>query len=171
MLRQPTLLSSCGRAATAGEARFRIDCPDAAPRASRVIALGRQAAAVVHGLAGQRWDGGHFLVFESAIPVNGSRGEQADARLLAAGGPAVLLSDELDDADMVVVIASADAPPPAASLIGAACATRGIMSAGLVMSAGGDTGEVVAALRPNAMVLVVLKDGDDVPEMLAALRV
>jgi hypothetical protein len=30
---------------------------------------------------------------------------------------------------------------------------------------------VVSALRPNAMVLVVLREADDLPEVLSALRV
>lgn len=158
-------------AATAAEARFRIDYPDATLRASRIIAVDERAAEVVRRLAGQRWGGGHFLVFEAAIPVNGSGGEPADATLRAADGSGVLLSDELDDADVVVMIATAEAQAQAASVIGDACAMRRIMSAGLVISDIGDADDVVSALRPNAMVLVVLKDGDDVPEILSALRV
>jgi hypothetical protein len=45
------------------------------------------------------------------------------------------------------------------------------MSAGLVVPGAGSVGEVVSALRPNAMVLVVLHDAGDVPELLSALRV
>jgi hypothetical protein len=46
------------------------------------------------------------------------------------------------------------------------------MSAGLVLPGSGDSvNEVVSALRPNAMVLVVLKDVADVPKVLSALRV
>ena len=41
-----------------------------------------------------------------------------------------------------------------------------------VLPGSGDSvNEVVSALRPNAMVLVVLKDVADVPEVLSALRV
>jgi hypothetical protein len=45
------------------------------------------------------------------------------------------------------------------------------MSAGLVVVAEGLAGPVVSALRPNAMVLVVLNSGRDGPEVLTALRV
>ena len=54
------------------------------------------------------------------------------------------------------------------------------MSAALVIDQAGEPGPageadpirgVVAALRPNAMVLVVLKDSEDIPEILTALRV
>jgi hypothetical protein len=45
------------------------------------------------------------------------------------------------------------------------------MSAGLVLPADAPVNKVVAALRPNAMVLVVLQDVADVLEVLSALRV
>jgi hypothetical protein len=69
------------------------------------------------------------------------------------------------------MVATAAARLEATSVIGDACAARMIMSAGLVVAAEGLAGPVVSALRPNAMVLVVLDSGDDVPEILTALRV
>ena len=163
MQRQPTLLSSCAVATTAAEARYRISYPEFTSRSSRVIALDDQAAAIVRGLAGRSWRGGHFLVFESAVPD--------DALLRSAAGGTALLSEELDGADTVVMLATAAASAEAASMIGDACAARTIMSAGLVVSGAGSVGAVVSALRPNAMVLVVLQDAADVPEVLSALRV
>jgi hypothetical protein len=115
-------------------------------------------------MGGRPWDGGHFLVFESAVP--------GDALLRHAGtGGTALLSEELDGADTVVMVASAGASAEAASIIGDAAAARGIMSAGLVLPGGDSVSAVVSALRPNAMVLVVLQDVADVPEVLSALRV
>jgi hypothetical protein len=74
------------------------------------------------------------------------------------------------------MVATSRARADAASVIGDACAARGIMSAGLVLTGNGtaDSGPaaaVVSALRPNAMVLVILHDESDVPEILTALRV
>jgi hypothetical protein len=161
--RQPTLASSCARAATATEARYRISYPEFTRRSSRVIALDPRAATVVRRLAGQRWSGGHFLVFESAVP--------GDALLSRADGSTALLSEELDSADVAVMIGSAEASAEGASIIGDACAARSIMSAGLVLPEDGTVDAVVSALRPNAMVLVILKDAGDVPEVLSALRV
>jgi hypothetical protein len=163
MPRRPTLLGSCARAATAAEARYRISASEFTRRSSRVIALDSHAAAAVARMAGQRWRGGHFLVFESAVPD--------DALLRPAAGGTALLSEELDGADAVVMVATARANAEAASIIGNACAARGIMSAGLVVPGAGPVGEVVSALRPNAMVLVVLQDAADVPEILSALRI
>ena len=166
--RQPTLLSSCALATTAAEARYRITAPAFTRRSSRVIALDGESRGIVRDMGDRSWGGGHFLVFESAVPD--------DALLRHAGtGGTALLSEELDGADTVVMVASAGATAEAASVIGDAAAARGIMSAGLVLpvppGSGGSVNELVSALRPNAMVLVVLGDAADVPEVLSALRV
>jgi hypothetical protein len=171
---RPTLLSSCARAATAAEARFRIDAMEGTARSSRVIALDDGAASCVRGLAGQRWHGGRFLVFDHLVIANGNGNGPVDAMLRDVGDTRVLLSRELDGADVAVMIATSAASSRAASVIGDACALRSIMSAGLVLDAAAESGgsrDVVAALRPNAMVLVVLKNSDDISEILAALRV
>jgi hypothetical protein len=129
-----------------------------------VIALDKESRGIVRDMGGRSWGGGHFLVFESAVPD--------DALLRHAGtGATALLSEELDGADTVVMVASAVANAEAASIIGDAAAARGIMSAGLVLPADAPVNKVVAALRPNAMVLVVLRDVADVLEVLSALRV
>jgi hypothetical protein len=167
---QPTLLNSCARAASAAEARFRIESPDPPRRASRVIALDEKAATVVRRLADGYWKGGHFLVFEAVVPGNGAGGARFDATMRAADGTTVLLSDELHGADVAVVIATEEVSPEVASMVGDACAARRVMSAGLVVSEDRVDG-AVAALRPNAMVLLVLKDENDIPPILTALRV
>ena len=176
--RHPTLASSCAVAATAAEARYRISYPEVAHRNSRVIALDGEAAAIVRRLAGRHWSGGHFLVFQTTVPgrgasndgasndapANGSAGTPAaapaapaDARLRRADGTEVLLSDELSDADVVVMLAAVHASAEAAWVIGDACAARSIMSAGLVVPGGGAADAAVSALRPNAMVLVTCR--------------
>ncbi|MGH3747543.1 MAG: hypothetical protein ACRDT8_09115, partial [Micromonosporaceae bacterium] len=119
---QPTLLNSCAMAATAAEARFRIDYSEHARRASRVIALDEPAAAVVRGLAGQDWRGGHFLVFDRTLPAKSGGELSVDATLRTADGVEVLLSEELADADTAVVVATASARVEAAEVIGDACA-------------------------------------------------
>lgn len=171
MQRRPTLLSSCARAATAAEARFRIAGAEPAPRASRIIALDEAAAGLVERLAGQHWGGGHFLVYAGTLAAGGRDGAAADARLITADGRQVLLSEELAGADMAVMIATGQAGPEPAAVIGDACADRQIASAGLVVTGDGRADAVVAALRPNAMVLVVLPDAGDIPGILSALRV
>ena len=100
---RPTLLNSCARAATAAEARFRISYPEPAVRSSLVIALDEGAAAFVRGLAARRWHGGHFLVFDHLV-ASGQQSVPDDAVLRDTGGAGVLLSAELDEADVVVMI-------------------------------------------------------------------
>jgi hypothetical protein len=181
----PTLLSSCAQASTTAESRFRINAPAFTPRSSRVIALDAGAAALVRDLAReQRWGGGHFLVFESAVPDDAllrrvSRPSAGPAGNDGAGhggddtgGPATaLLSEELSGSDTVVMVASAEGNAAAASIIGDAAAARAIMTVGLVVPGDVPNDQVVTALRPNAMVLVILRDATDLPEVLAALRV
>jgi hypothetical protein len=169
---RPTLLSSCALATTAAEARFRISRPDTSTRDARVIAVDEPAAVLVRAAAAARaWRGGHFLVFDRVASGPGHGDGPADAVLRTPDGAVALLSAELEGADLAVMVATAAARPEATSVIGDACAARMIMSAGLVVAAEGLAGPVVSALRPNAMVLVVLDSGDDVPEILTALRV
>src|ERR1700748_2790120 len=103
--RHPTLASSCARAATAAAARVRIDFPDLCRRDARVIARDQRPAGLARQLAtdAPRWRGGHFLEYQSTV-ANGD-----DARLRTTSGSEVLLSDELADADVVVMLAAAGA--------------------------------------------------------------
>jgi hypothetical protein len=169
--RRPTLLNSCASAATAAEARFRIDDTDYAARASRIIALDEGAAGIVARLTEQHWRGGHFLIFDATVSTGSSAAPLVDAMLRTADGSMLLLSEEVTDADLVVMVATEDASAEAASMIGDACARQMTMSVGLVVSATGDTDRVVSALRPNAMVLAILKDETEISPILTALRV
>src|ERR1700744_1097526 len=108
LARQPTLASSCARAATAAEARFRIDYPDTSHRDSRIIALDQHTADRARRLAaGQQWRGGHFLVLDAVVPAGD------DIRLRTTSGTEVLLSQELADADVVVMLAGPASASPA----------------------------------------------------------
>ncbi len=163
MERRPTLLHSCASAATAAEARFRVDYPNSTVRASRVIALDRGAAAVVGRLADREWSGSHFLTYLG-------QGTAGDAVLRAHDGSETRLSQELTGADVSVMVATSDAGAEAASVIGNACFERGIMTAGLIVAEGESVDAAVSSLRPYASVLVVAVDDDYVAEMLYALR-
>jgi hypothetical protein len=145
--RRPILLNSCGRAATAEEARFRIDRPIAG-RSALVVALDDEAADVVDRLAARPWQGARF--FNAA--------------------EAARLADELADADVAIMIATAGADADAASAIAQACAERGIMTAGLILGDRLEVAAAVSALRPFARNLMVTADEEDVAEVLTALR-
>ena len=143
----PILASSCARAATAKEARYRIDRPIAG-RSARVIALDARAAAVVMRLAEMPWGASRFFAHASEFRPE----------------------EELVDADVAIMIATADADHETASAIARACVERGIMTAGLILGDRLEVGEAVAALRPYARNLMVTEDEDDVAAVLSALR-
>jgi S1-C subfamily serine protease len=169
-MRRPILLNSCARAATAAEARFRIDAPIAPNRGTRVVALDRGAEQVVRRVAEERWLGARFFTSRFTGPLATNNGDVADIVLTATDGSQSRLSAELDGADVAVMVATADDGAEAACAIGDACMLRGIMTAGLVLAAGSDARATVSALRPYARVLMVTQDEHDLSEVLTALR-
>jgi hypothetical protein len=167
---QPVLLNSCAKAATAAEARFRIDVPIAPSRGTRVIALDGGATAVVRQVSELPWANARF--FTCKVPENlaDGAGWLADVELRDIDGVQTRLSEQLVDADVVVMIATADDGALCASAIGGACTLRGIMTAGLILGDRKTVGAAVSALRPHARVLMVTADMHDVSEVLTALR-
>jgi hypothetical protein len=145
---RPTLLNGCASAATAAEARYRIEGGPITGRSARVIALDAGAAAVVDRVAQRPWTGARFFTAAAAMP----------------------LAEELADADLVVMVASTDDGAADAELVARACAERGIMLAGLILGDPLEVGAAVSALRPWAPVLMTSGDEDDVSELLTALR-
>ena len=141
---RPILANSCARAATAEEARFRIDRPIGATSAL-VVALDEQAAEVVDRVAKKPWRGARFL--------------------RASDGTV-----DLEEVDVVVMIATADADADVASALAEECFERGIMTAGLILGERREVGAAVSALRPYARNLMVTDDEEDVAEVLTALR-
>lgn len=167
----PILASSCARAATAEELRYRIDGPEPEARSARIIALDAGAAQVLAEVQHGPWRGAHFLVHRPDDDVIRGNGAPPDVVLEPLEGEGALrLSDELDGADMVVMVATASDGAEAAAAIGEACYRRGIMTGGVVFGDTTNVGRAVAALRPQAQVLLVTEDHDDLLEILTALR-
>lgn len=170
MQHRPILLNSCARAATAAEARFRINAPIVPSRGARVIALDEGAESVVRRTAGQQWASARFFVCKSPGLLAASDGDVADVVLVSTDGSESRLSEELAGADVAMMVATADDGANAAAAIGDACTLRGIMTAGVVIADGHDAEATVSALRPYARVLMVTRDEQDVAEVLTALR-
>ncbi len=162
---QPTLLSSCARAATAAEARFRIDAGPRTPRATRVVALDAGASRVVRPLAGWDWRSVRFLDYRGEAVD----GQLADLPLWTGTGDRTQLSAELAEADFMLMVATAGDGATAAAAIGNACVLAGIMTAGVILGADGAASAAVSALRPYARVLLVSRDQDDVAELLSVV--
>src|SRR6266540_1179353 len=136
MSTRPTLLNGCGMAATAAEARFRINGPNPPARAARIVALDRGAAAVISRAAQQRWQGAHFFTYEPGSPGGDRDGSPPDIALRAPDGSHVRLSEALAGADMTVMVATAEDGAEAASVVGEICGRLGIMTTGLVFGQG-----------------------------------
>lgn len=171
---RPILLNSCARAATAAEARFRIDAPPQQPRSTGVVALDPGALALVTGLAGQPWRDARFLGCDpgspAAPPGGGTdNGAPAGVRLRTVDGAPVRLAETLGAVDFLMMIATGDRGAAAAAAIGSACTLRGITTAGVVVGADGTARAAVGALRPHVRVLLVTSDADDAGELLAAM--
>ena len=146
-MNKPILANSCASAATAEEARFRID-REIAGRKALIVALDGDAAEVVDRVAERPWGAARFY-----------RTPDVDA-----------VVTELEDADVVIMVATAEADGAAASALARLCSERGIMLAGLILGAQFDVAEAVSALRPYARNLMVTEDDDDVAAVLTALR-
>jgi hypothetical protein len=169
MTARPILGSSCARATTAAEMRYRIDRPIRGRRGARVIGLDKGANAIVERISHEQW--GHARFFTLAEPVGavGDRGSESVTLCDTDGGTSSLLV-ELEDADVVIMVATTESDAAAATIIGAACTVRGIMTASLVIGERTVVGDTVAVVRPHARVLMVSGDERDVIDVLTALR-
>jgi hypothetical protein len=159
MQMRPVLLNSCARAATAAEARFRIDVAIAPSRATRIVALDDESAEVVRRVSQHDWFHARFYA-----------ADDEGLSLTTIDGENVQLMDELDGVDAMVLVASSDHGADAAATIGAACTVRGIMTAGLVLTMGDSVTGALTALRPHARVLMVPAEEEDLTELLRAIR-
>jgi hypothetical protein len=176
--RRPILQSSCAVATTAAEARYRIDAPIAGRRGTRVVALDDGAATLVRRLAREPWNAARFFTLVAASPghdgvFDGAAHDAETAGRMAlrrTDGTTTRLGDELAEADVAVMVATANGSAPAAEAIGRACARRGIMTAGLALGEPREVADTVLALRPHAQVLLVSRDDSDLAEVLGALR-
>jgi len=165
--------SESARATNAAEARYRIDAPNSQPRTVKVIALDAAAERVVKRIAKGPWRRATF--FTSLVHEEAPRGAWSmQAWLGDVAGRALDLVAEVASADLVVMVAAAGTSPPAASVIGEACALNRVMTTALIVDArevaDATLARTLAALRPYASMLVVADGEDYIEAMLSALR-
>ena len=165
--------SESTRMSSAAEARYRIDAPNSQPRAVKVIALDRPSERVVKDLATRRWNRASFFT-ASAFGDVPRKGESFAGWLSDLAGRTKNLVEEIDGADLVVMVAAAGHDAPAASIIGEACSLKRVTTTALVIGGLSVPDEVLsrtlAQLRPWALMLVIASAEDYVADMLAALR-
>ena len=148
---------------SSAEARFRIQDPNSKPRVIKVIALDKESKGVVSRVAGRGWQNATFL----------SAASFPDAARDFSGQPKDL-TNEVNTADLIVMVASPGGEAHAASVIGEACSAKRIMTTALVVGANRDSDEAVSKtlsqLRPWSLMLVVADPDDYIEGMLTALR-
>lgn len=165
--------SESARMASATEARYRIDAPNSTPRAVKVIALDTPSERLVKALAQRPWGRASFFT-ASAFGVAPKAGESFAGWLSDIAGRTKNLVEEIDSADLVVMVAAAGESAQAASLIGEACSLKRVTTTGLILGGADKSDEALSKtlshLRPWSLMLVVAGAEEYVEDMLRALR-
>jgi hypothetical protein len=167
--------SESARMATAAEAKFRIDRPNSQPRAIKVIALDPPSERAVKDLAQSQWQRASFLTATafSGAPQKG-KPFSMNGWLNDLAGRTKDLVDEVNSADLVVMVATAGQSAAAAAIIAEACSIKHVMTTALILGGATSSDEVLskmlAQLRPHAMMLVIASADEYIKDMLTALR-
>jgi hypothetical protein len=165
--------SESARMSSAAQARFRIDAPNSQPRAIKVIALDQPSERVVKNLAQGRWNRATFFT-ASAFGSAPRKGESFAGWLSDLAGRTKNLVEEIDSADLVVMVAAAGENAQAASIIGEACSLKRVMTTGLILGSADVSDETLsktlAQLRPWVLMLVIASAEEYIADMLTALR-
>jgi hypothetical protein len=167
--------SESARMSSAAEARFRIDRPNSQPRAIKVIALDARSERIVKELAGSQWQRASFLT-ASAFSGAPRQGEpfSVGGWLNDLAGRTKDLVDEVNTADLVVMVATAGENAAAAAIIGEACNVKHVMTTALILGGASSSDEtlskMLAQLRPHVMMLVISSADEYIKDMLTALR-
>ncbi len=167
--------SESARMTSAAEAKFRINRPNSQPRAVKVIALDAPSERVVKELAGSQWQRASFLTASSfsGAPRPGERFSMG-GWLNDLAGRTKDLVDEVNTADLVVMVATAGESAAAAAIIGEACNVKHVMTTALILGGASTSDEtlskMLAQLRPHVMMLVISSADEYIKDMLTALR-
>ena len=167
--------SESARMSSAAEARFRISAPNSKPRTTKVIALDQPSERVVKDLARERWNNATFFTASAfAGAPQGNERFSMQGWLSDLAGRTKDLIDEVNSADLVVMVATAGENAQAASLIGEACSLKRVTTTALVVGSAVVSDEALsktlAQLRPYALMLVIASADDYIADMLPALR-
>jgi len=168
------MLSESARMSSGAEARFRIDAPNSKPRHVKVIALDPTSEAVVKHLAERRWNNASFFTASAFASAPPGRGFSMQGWLSDLAGRTKDLIDEVNSADLVVMVATAGENAQAATLIGEACSVKRVNTTGLILGGAHATDQMLSKtlsqLRPWSLMLVIATREDYIEDMLTALR-
>jgi hypothetical protein len=165
--------SESARMSSAAEARFRVQAPNSTPRAITVIACDSVGDAVVRRLAGQGWTRATFLTAESS-EANTVQSPVPHEGLSDMAGRPRSIADEVEAADLVIMVAGPGGRAHAAPRIGHACGLRHVMTTGLVVGVASAPqaalSQTLAQLRPWSLMVVLANNDDYIADMMTALR-
>ena len=165
--------SESARMSSAAEAKFRINAPNSKPRSVKVIALDHPSERVVKKLAKAQWSRATFFT-ATAFGGAPKTGESFAGWLSDLAGRTKNLVEEVDGADLVVMVAAAGEGAGAASIIGEACSLKRVTTTGLILGGADKSDEALSKtlsqLRPWALMLVIASAEEYVEDMLRALR-
>ena len=157
--------SESARMTTAIEARFRINDPNSSPRRIKVIGLDQPSQRIVKHLAALTWNRAKF--FSTAASGN-------SFQLKGIDGQPRDLAEEIDDADLVVMLTSSGENVEAAGIIGEICDRKHVMTTALVLGSAASNdkalSKTLAQLRPHALMVVISGAEEYIEDMLTALR-
>jgi hypothetical protein len=149
---------------SATEARYRIQAPNSTPRSITVIALDARSEAVVRRSAKGSWRHATFLTASA----------NTDGWLSDLAGRRRNVMDEVETADLVVMVATPGGHAEAAPIVGQACSLKRVMTTALVVGAASASDEAVsetlAQVRPWSLMVVIANPDDYIDDMLVALR-
>jgi hypothetical protein len=167
--------SESARMSSAAEAKFRINTPNSQPRAIKVIALDARSERIVKELAHSQWQRASFLTASafSGAPRHGEPFSMG-GWLNDLAGRTKDLVDEVNSADLVVMVATAGESAAASAIIGEACNLKHVMTTALILGGASSSDEtlskMLAQLRPHVMMLVISSADEYIKDMLTALR-
>jgi hypothetical protein len=196
------MLSESTRLRSAAEARFRVQAPNSTPHAVKVIALDADGAAVVRRLAGAAWAHATFFTAVPGVrlqadhldgpadqpPPRLRRSAEASATAEAgshvdASSETVLsdlagrlrnLAEEIETADLIVLVAGPGGHAQHATFIGQACSRQRVMTTGFIVGAASASesslSKTLAQVRPWSLMTVIANSDDYIDDMMTALR-
>ena len=172
------MLSQCARATTAKEAAFRVQYPNSARRAVKLVALDDKSVPIVERLL--RADPCRTALLPPQPDMQAGGGSSRTvgsikAALSEFASRAKALIAGIDPTDLIVLVAVAGEDGQLAILIGEACRARGVPVTAIILDPGPTSNEALAAslarLRPYTSMLVVARGDEYIEDMLSALRV
>lgn len=148
------MLSESARAASATEARFRIQSPNSRPRTTTVIGLDPESEPMMRRLALEPWSRATFL--QAPVPEDE-------------------LNERVAQSDQVIMLATAGGRADAVEAVGRACSNRRVTTTALIVGAehasDRDLSKTLAQLRPWSLMVVLAGTDDYIADMMTALRV